>query len=295
VSHQQQVTPTTTPGIKQVIVLHHPKIAPSQPVAASIASWLEAKGVRARLASTWNEGEVRPLIPESDLIVVLGGDGSMLRAARMAAGTKVPILGVNMGRLGFLSEMGPEDWSAKLPKVLDGEYWLEERMMLKTQTLRGDTGIAEHLALNDVVISRGGLARVIRLHTEIDGDKLTTYVADGLIIATPTGSTAYALAAGGPILPPELHNILVLPIAPHLTLDRAIVLAEGSTVRVNVKTDHQAILTVDGQFEFEMQDGDQIKVSASEHTSRFIRLGAHTYFYHTLLARLEPKQVDSTD
>jgi NAD+ kinase len=154
-----------------------------------------------------------------------------------------------MGRLGFLSEMGPEDWSAKLPKVLDGEYWIEERMMLKTETWRGDERIGEHIALNDVVISRGGLARVIRLHTEIDGDKLTTYVADGLIVATPTGSTAYALAAGGPILPPELHNILVLPIAPHLTLDRAIVLAEGSRVSVDVKTDHQAILTVDGQFE----------------------------------------------
>ena len=96
-------------------------------------------------------------------------------------------------------------------------------------------------------------------------------------------------------MPPELHNILVLPIAPHLTLDRAIVLAEGSKVSVGVKTDHQAILTVDGQFEFEMQDGDEIRVSASEYTSRFIRLGPHTYFYHTLLARLEPKQVDSAD
>src|SRR5262249_49234906 len=153
---------------------------------------------------------------------------------------------------------------------LEGQFWIEERMMLQTETWRGEASIAKHIALNDVVISRGGLARVIRLHTEIDGDPLTTYIADGLIVATPTGSTAYALAAGGPILPPELRNILVLPIAPHLTLDRAIVLAVGSTIRVRIKTDHQAILTVDGQFEIELKDGDTIDVCASEHISRFV-------------------------
>jgi NAD+ kinase len=168
-------------------------------------------------------------------------------------------------------------------------------MMLQTHAWRGETLIGQHEALNDVVISRGSLARVVRLKTEIDGDHLTTYVADGLIVATPTGSTAYALAVGGPILPPELRNILVLPIAPHLTLDRAIVLSEGSTIRISVMTDHQAILTVDGQSEIEMQDGDVVEVGASEHTSRFVRLGPRTYFYHTLLDRLEPKQVDQAE
>jgi NAD+ kinase len=243
---------------------------------------------------TWDEEQVKPLLAASDMVVVLGGDGSMLRAARMTAANATPIVGVNMGRLGFLSEMGPANWRERLPKVLDGEYWIEERMMLQTETWRDDQQIARHVALNDVVISRGGLARVIRMRTEIDGDPLTTYIADGLIVSTPTGSTAYALAVGGPILPPELHNILVLPIAPHLTLDRAIVLAEGSTIRVNLKTDHQAILTVDGQFEVELKDGDFIDVCASEDISRFVRLGQRTYFYHTLLARLEPKQAASS-
>lgn len=279
----------------RVVVLHHPKIAASQPVAQDIASWLQERGIAVDLGLTWEEAQVKPLLENADLVIVLGGDGSMLRAARMTAGAATPILGVNMGRLGFLSEMGPDNWRHRLPQVLAGEYWIEERMMLQTETWRANERIARHIALNDVVISRGGLARVIRLRTEIDGDPLTTYVADGLIVSTPTGSTAYALAAGGPILPPELHNILVLPIAPHLTLDRAIVLAQGSTIRVHIRTDHQAILTVDGQFEIELKDGDHIDVCASEHSSRFVRLGPRTYFYHTLLARLEPKQVDLSD
>jgi len=283
------------PGIRRVVVLHHPKIPASQTVAREIGDWLRDRNIDVSLGSTWKEEEIRPLIPEANVVIVLGGDGSMLRAARMGIGTDVPVLGVNMGRLGFLSEMGPDNWRERLPKVLADECWIETRLMLATRTWRKDKLIAEHVALNDVVISRGGLARVIRLHTEIDGDKLTTYVADGLIVSTPTGSTAYALAAGGPVLPPELRNILVLPIAPHLTLDRAIVLSEGSTVRVRVKTDHQAILTVDGQFEFEMQDEDIIDVCASDHVSRFIRLGPRTYFYHTLLDRLEPKQVDNSE
>jgi NAD+ kinase len=177
-----------------------------------------------------------------------------------------------------------------MPRVLSGDYWIEERMMLRACTWRDSDLLGEHVALNDVVVSRGSLARVVRLHTNIDGDNLTTYIADGLIISTPTGSTAYALAVGGPILPPELYNILVIPIAPHLTLGRAIVLSVGSRVTVHVETDHQAILTVDGQFEFELMDGDRVEVQASPHVSRFIRLGKRTYFYHTLMARLALRQ-----
>jgi NAD+ kinase len=207
----------------------------------------------------------------------------------MTAEHSLPIIGVHMGHLGFLSELTPKTWRDLMPRVLDGDYWVEERMLLEAESWRDSTLLGKHLALNDVVISRGSLARVVHLTADIDGDLLTTYVADGLIISTPTGSTAYALAVGGPILPPELRNILVIPIAPHLSLGRAIVLSEGSTVCVRVATDHQAILTVDGQFEFELQTGDHVDVCASEHVSRFIRLGKRSYFYHTLLARLAPK------
>jgi NAD+ kinase len=278
------------PQFQHVAILHHPKIEATGQVAEEIQNWLAGRDIESWLALTWEETDVRPRLPDSDLIIVLGGDGSMLRAARMAAGNDIPILGVNMGRIGFLAELGAQNWPAQLDAVFRGDYWVEPRMMLLARTWRGDSLRGEHLALNDVVISRGSLARVVRLNTIIDSDRFTTYVADGLIVSTPTGSTAYAFAAGGPILPPELRNIILVPIAAHLTLDRAIVLSEGSKVCIEVSTDHQAILTVDGQFEFEMQDGDRIEVQASDHVSRFLRLGKRTYFYHTLLARLEPNQ-----
>jgi NAD+ kinase len=142
-------------------------------------------------------------------------------------------------------------------------------------------------ALNEVVVSRGSLARIVRLATWIDGDYLTTYAADGLIVSTPTGSTGYALAAGGPILPPELRNILLIPIAAHLSLDRAVVLSEGAQVALEVYSDHQVILTVDGQFEVEVQDGDRVEVKASPDSAHFVRLRSPAYFYRTLMSRLK--------
>lgn len=277
---------------KRAAVLYHPKISATEPIARDIHAWLLDQGIDSWLALTWDEEDVRPYLAQTDLAIVLGGDGSMLRAARMAAGKDVHILGVNMGRLGFLTEVNPANWRERLPQVLAGEYWVEQRMMLEAEAWRGEDLLGRYLALNEVVISRGTLARVVELRTEIDGESLTTYVADGLIVSTPTGSTAYALAVGGPILPPDLRNILVIPIAPHLTLDRAIVLSEGSTVCIRVGTDHEAILTVDGQFAFELEDDDRVEVHTSQAISRFIRLGKRTYFYHLLLERLEPKRLE---
>jgi NAD+ kinase len=190
-----------------------------------------------------------------------------------------------MGRLGFLAEVEPTEWEDVWPRVLGKDYWIEERMMLYAEYQRGRESQG-YEALNDVVISRGSLARIVRLETHIDGSYLTTYAADGLIVSTATGSTAYAFAAGGPVLPPQLKNILLLPIAPHLSLDRAIVLAQGAVVKILVHTDHQAILTVDGQFEYELEDGDVVTVQASRHSSRFVRMQDRTYFYRTLMERL---------
>ncbi len=284
-----------TTNLRQVAVLHHPKIEATHLLADEISDWFGRQGIDVRLALTWDEDQIRPHLAELDLILVLGGDGSILRAARMAAGYDIPILAVNMGRVGFLAELSRTNWRDLLPRVVAGDYWLEHRMMLRAEMRRDGELRGEYLALNDVIISRGSLARVVRLKTDIDGDRLTTYVADGLIVATPTGSTAYALAVGGPILPPELRNILMIPIAPHLTLNRAIVLSEGSTIGVSIHTDHQAILTVDGQFEYELKDGDRIDVRASEHISHFVRLGKRTYFYHSLLARLEPRMAENME
>ncbi len=268
--------------MNRIGLLHHPKLPATQPMAEQMASEAEAHGLTTWIGSTWDESAVAARIAELDLLVTLGGDGSILRTARMACEQAVPVLGVKMGRLGFLAELEPEEWLAALPRLLEGDYWLEQRLMLDAENHRG----RKHHALNDVVISRGSLARIVRLEAYIDGSYLTTYAADGLIVSTATGSTAYALAAGGPILPPQLQNFLLMPIAPHLSMNRAIVLGRSDRVEVRVHTDHQAILTVDGQFEYDLHDGDLVSVQASPYVSRFVRLQDRTYFYRTLMERL---------
>jgi NAD+ kinase len=274
-------------------ILHHPHKPISVPLAQEIQGWLVARGREAWLASSWDEPAVQESIEETDLIITLGGDGSLLRAARLAAPHRALLFGVNLGRVGFLSECSPDNWQGPLARLLAYDYWVEERMMLYTETQRDGEIIGQHQALNDVVISRGSLARAIRLDAWVDGGYLASYFADGLIISTATGSTAYALAVGGPILPPELRSILIIPIAPHLSMDRAVVLAQGAQVRALVKTDHQAILTVDGQYEFDLRSGDQVLIKASPHLSRFGRVQPRSYFYRTLLARLVPTEPTS--
>jgi NAD+ kinase len=271
--------------MRRIGLLHHPKLPATQPAAEAMARQCERKGLSSWIGSTWDEEAVAAEIADLDLLVTLGGDGSILRAGRMASEHEVPVLGVKMGRLGFLAEVDPAEWSDTLPRLLSGDYWLEERMMLYAEYHRQEESRG-YEALNDVVVSRGSLARIVRLEVHIDGSYLNTYAADGLIVSTATGSTAYAFAAGGPVLPPGLKNILLLPIAPHLGMDRAIVLAQGAIVKIVVHTDHQAILTVDGQFEYELQDGDLVTVQASRNVSRFVRLQDRTYFYRTLMERL---------
>jgi NAD+ kinase len=272
-------------AMKRVGLLHHPKLPATQPLAEEMARVVEEHGLTAWIGSTWDESSVRAKVANLDLLVTLGGDGSILRAARMGCEQGVPVLGVHMGRLGFLAELVPAEWAAAVPRLLVGDYWIEERMMLYAEYHRGEE-CRQYEALNDVVVSRGSLARIVRLETHIDGSYLATYAADGLIVSTATGSTAYALAVGGPILPPQLKNILLIPIAAHLSMDRAIVLSQGAVVKILVQTDHQAILTVDGQFEYELLDGDWVKVQASPHVSRFVRLQDQAYFYRTLMDRL---------
>ncbi len=267
-------------------LLYHPLLPESERLAAEMLEFLEGSGMSAWIGSAWDEAAVIERAPGLDLFVVLGGDGSILRAARMGSGHGVPILGVHLGRLGFLAEVKPAEWAERLRQMLAGDYWVEERMMLRAECWRGEKRLGEYEALNEVVISRGALARIVRLGTYIDGGYLTTYVADGLIVATATGSTAYALAAGGPIVPPELQNMLLVPLAPHLSLERAIVLSKGSQVRVKAYTDHTAILTVDGQSQVELADGDGVQVVASPRVARFIRLQDRAYFYRTLMRRL---------
>ena len=272
--------------MRRIGILHHPKIAVSRPLANEIAEQIGSQGVEAWQGSAWDEAGVTREIRDFDLVITLGGDGTILRAARMGAGHGVPVLGINLGRLGFLAELAPDEWRERLPQVLAGDYWIEERMMLRAESYHAGELVATYEALNDVVLSRGGLARIVEVETHVDGCRLTTFIADGVIVSTATGSTAYALAVGGPIMPPMLRNILLIPIAPHLTLNRAIILSEGDAVTLKISTDHRARLTVDGQFDQNLMDGDHVHVSASPHRCKFVRLQSETYFYETLMEKL---------
>jgi len=274
--------------LRAVGIFVHPQLPMAAPLAREIARWLGERGVRVWETDSLDEGVVLPNLPDTDLLVTLGGDGSILRAAHHTAGCPTLILGVNLGRMGFLTEAEPDGWKEVLERVWRGEYWVEERMMLRATVERG--GLPARDALNDVVVGQGTLGRVVHLEARVDGDLLTTYVADALIIATPTGSTAYALAAGGPIMPPQQRNILLVPVAPHLSLDRAVVLAEGVRVRVVVRGYSSASLAVDGEVVAELGPGDAVEVGASPRVARFARVRERDYFYRTLMARLVPRR-----
>jgi NAD+ kinase len=271
--------------IKSIGLLQHPKLVESQELCQKIAQRLRSWGFGVHIASAWDT-EDRHWVAQVGLLITLGGDGTILRAARMAFRSGTPILGVNLGRLGFLSELTPTEWETKLASVLEGHYWLESRMMLSAECRRAPDRVDSYDALNDIVVSRGSVARSVRLATYIDQQFFTTYKADGVIVATPTGSTAYALAAGGPILPPQLRNLLLIPVAAHLSLDRAIVLPDTAAVEIQVSSDNRAILTVDGQFEVALQDGDTVTVSAGAGASHFVRTQDKGYFYRSLMERL---------
>jgi NAD+ kinase len=170
-----------------------------------------------------------------------------------------------------------------MPRLLKGDYWLEGRMMLRAEHLRKGKKLGDWEIVNEAVIGRGTTVRPVRLTAHVNNCFLTTYVADGLIVSTATGSTAYALAVGGPILPPSLRNILIIPIAPHLSFDRGVVLHEGSHVVVTVETDHQAALSVDGQSPIKLLDRDQVEVFSNEHSLQFVRFQDPGYFYRNLM------------
>jgi NAD+ kinase len=272
-------------------ILGHPLRPETGQISEEIEDSLRQRGLDTWRRATWDGPSVKALVAESDLVIAIGGDGAMLRTARVCAIHYVPVFGVNAGHLGFLTEASPANWETALDALLDGNYWIEERMMIRSDVWRGETMLHSDNALNDVVVSRGAIAHSIVLDTYIDDGWATTYNADGLIIATPTGSTAYALAVGGPILPPELKNILVVPVAAHLSLERPLVLSEGATIEVLIGPETQAdvVLTVDGEHIAALEKNDSLVVQSSEYRSRFIRLRDRNYFYRSILDRMEPR------
>jgi len=271
---------------KRPVVVAYSKMPEAFAEAELVVKFLKERGFDAPHGSIYDEDLRRRIkAGEFDVLIAMGGDGTMLRAGHLCAPSGVPILGIMMGRLGFLMQVQRGEWPQMLDRLFKGEGWIEHRMMLAAEHVRGGETLAKWQALNEVVVGHGQALRAVRLVASVDGRPLTTYVCDGLIASTATGSTAYALAAGGPILPPDLRNILLVPIAPHLSVDRAVVLAEGATVSIIVKSDN-SVVSVDGQSPLALDENDRVDVRAAAYAARFVRFGDPGYFYRNLNAHL---------
>ena len=272
--------------IRQVAIIAKRGAREGLRVARDLGDWLGERGVRVRYdAATARALNRRDglreghLPPGTDLVIVAGGDGTLLSAARIAGPRGVPILGVNFGGLGFMTELQPEETFAGLERILAGAFAIEERAALSVRLLRRRRVVASHVVLNDAVITKTALARMLVLAVRIDGEPVATYTSDGLILATPTGSTAYNLSAGGPILDPRMSAVLVTPICPHSMTYRPLVVP--GSVRINVVLEsraEQAYLTLDGQVGHPMRTGDVLEVSRHERPVRLVRVAGRGYF-----------------
>ncbi|MCC6850662.1 MAG: NAD(+)/NADH kinase [Deltaproteobacteria bacterium] len=247
-------------------------------LAETIAGRLRARGVRVLVEAELGELPGAQVVDKptmartADLIVVFGGDGTLLGVARLAGPRELRVLGVNLGGLGFLTEVSTSDALPTLDRVFAGDYQLDRRTTLAVRVLRDGIAVAASQVLNDAVINKGALARIIDLHTSVDGEYLCVYKADGLIVATPTGSTAYSLSAGGPLVGPGVAVMLLAPICPHTLTLRPLVLADGSVVRVQLRApDQEVFLTLDGQEGIPLRDGDVVEVARSPHVVALVR------------------------
>ncbi len=213
-----------------------------------------------------------------DLLVVIGGNGTLLTAARSAGKTKTPILGINLGSLGFLTEVALNELYESIDRGLKGKLTLETRMMLQAEVFRKKKSLGKFSLLNDIVINKSALARIVDLSVEIDGYYVTTYKADGLIVSTPTGSTAYSLSAGGPIVFPDMKAILITPICPHTLTHRPLVIPSHAKIAIKLLTEEDVYFTLDGQRGFPMRNGDVVRVSKSKNVVQLIRPFERNYF-----------------
>lgn len=224
----------------------------------------------------FSRSEIASLV---DLVFVLGGDGTMLNVSRLVAEKGIPILGINLGSMGFITEVNRDDIFSAVDKMLQGGFEIEERLMLSAAIHRNGKKITEYIVLNDIVINKGALARIIDLETNINSNYVTTFKADGLIISTPTGSTAYSLSAGGPILYPTLESIVLTPICSHTLTNRPIVLPDDSKIEIIIKSlSEDVYLTLDGQVGFSLQRDDVIEINKANYKAKLLVPADHDYF-----------------
>ncbi len=252
-----------------------------------IIDWLNSKKLKVYIEG--NRGKeigkeelncpTEKFLKEVDLIISLGGDGTLLRAARLAAAEDIPVFGVNLGGLGFLTQIGIDDLEKSLEKLYQGRYFLDERMMLSCAVKRKEEEIKKFTALNDVVIGKGAFARIICLATYVNNDYVITYSADGLVVSTSTGSTAYSLSAGGPIVNPNINSIILTPICPHTLSARPFIIGENDQVKITLEvSEEEVMVTIDGQEGFVLKPKDEVIIKKSDHKARLITFKEKSFY-----------------
>ena len=271
---------------KSVGIVTKPKFPEVKRTLQDVVNWLRARNIEVVLDTTsaillGEQGGYQDtaLVDKADVVLVLGGDGTMLNAARLAGERSIPILGVNMGGLGFLTEVRLENLYPSLERVFANDFVLDERLMLRTYIHRNRETVAQGEVLNDVVISKGTLARMIELKIAIQGRFVTNLRGDGLILSSPTGSTAYSLSAGGPIIDPAVQSLILTPICPHTLTHRPLIVPGNAEINVTLTSkDDGAMATLDGQVGVSITQGDTVVIQTSEHRTRLIRFPESNYY-----------------
>ena len=274
------------PGIRKIGIIFKRQDARVQGIAADIIPWLQSKGVEVYVDRTFADlcppgpkfALPEEMVRHVDMISVFGGDGTLLYAARMIGASSVPIVGINLGSLGFLTEVKLDEMRVAFEGLISGQYRLEERVQLNVEVIRDEKIIAQYLALNDAVINKGALARIIDLEVNVNSQPVLFTRADGLIISTPTGSTAYSLAAGGPILYPTLDAFIIAPICPHALANRPLVIPDRHVISICLRHGSDVMLTVDGQVGMPLQQRDYLQIGRAESTLRLVLPFGSTFF-----------------
>ncbi len=258
--------------VRRIGFAYNPTKEDAVELSARATGWCAVRGIESWAVASGDMDTLLAALPDVDVLVVLGGDGTFLRAARAVAEVGVPIVGVNLGKVGFLSKAEAHELEGLLEKIVAGRYHLEDRLALRGTINADDVGAAGRtfIALNDVVIARGALARVVRLDVEIGPSHLATFIADGLVVASPTGSTGYSFSAGGPILDPLSRNLIVTPIAAYLSALGSVVVSPEQVVRCRVVEALEALVSIDGREDFPLAVGDTVTIAALDEPIRFL-------------------------
>lgn len=282
--------------VESIGLVVNPQKEESLRLAGELIPWLTSRGIKLRVESEaahltghGNLAADLEAVCEMEVAVVLGGDGTILRAARIAGPRGTPILGVHLGQYGFITEIHPPDVKPAMERVIRGDYQVSERIMLQASLVRGDETVVSMPAFNDAVVSKGPLSRLLNLHTFVEEGYIATYAADGIIVSSPTGSTAYSLSAGGPVVHPAVSVIIITPICPHTLNARSLVIPVSGTVQIVGECgsggDDKMMLTIDGQVGFEMKCSDKVDVRRAEFCARIIYWDRMS-FYNKLRSRL---------